>query len=257
MNKNICFFIIIAMITVLTACSNTTNTPSVSTQTENQEVVVIEQMPPPFKENTGGFLSRYYNKYNERFSTISGDLLDLVGEEKATAWINEFELYNRPRDEGNLYFFITEMEIPKEKIPETVYSLGDYMSESDIDVIYSGDIQKINETFISPYCILANGEIITPEWLYTHSKEEYATAGITSEQLKEKSEMYTLIQFTDEAKVAFGNKLSSFIGEEISLVDEADISPVTTPFSPENVKTTAPPSEEYLREHPVVTTHGT
>ena len=57
-----------------------------------------------------------------------------------------------------------------------------------VDALYSNDETRIKEAFVSPYAIFKNGEIYTPEWLDTHTLEEFNEVGITLEDIVNKIE---------------------------------------------------------------------
>ena len=58
------------------------------------------------------------------------------------------------------------------------------------EIVLSGDMNLINQTFASDATIYANGEIYTPDWINRHTAEDYINAGITKEELLEKVEMW-------------------------------------------------------------------
>ena len=90
-------------------------------------------------------------------------------------------------------------------------------TEEDIEVLLSGDITAITAHFASPYSIVIGDKIYSPYWVYCHTAEDYETAGITPEMLLEKVELYSHAGFGDEARVAFENKLSAYIGRPVDL----------------------------------------
>jgi len=73
------------------------------------------------------------------------------------------------------------------------------------------------EHFVSDYSIYHDGEIFTPMWLYYYDTDDYEEAGITPKMVEEKLDLYAEFQFTDEAAEAFEEKLSEFLGEDVSL----------------------------------------
>ena len=78
---------------------------------------------------------------------------------------------------------IKDFNIPKEKFP-----VNTWFSQEMVDALYSNDETRIKEAFVSPYAIFKNGEIYTPEWLDTHTLEEFNEVGITLEDIVNKIE---------------------------------------------------------------------
>ncbi|MDR2590028.1 MAG: hypothetical protein LBC71_03450 [Oscillospiraceae bacterium] len=92
-----------------------------------------------------------------------------------------------------------------------------YFTDEEIKIITSLDETAIMEYFVADFSIYHDGEIFTPMWLYYHDIGAYEEVGITPEMVEEKIELYAEFSFTDEADEAFSEKLSEFIGEEVSL----------------------------------------
>ena len=69
----------------------------------------------------------------------------------------------------------------------------------------------------SEYSIVVGECIYCPNWIYTHSAEEYNNVGITVEDIAAKSDLYADFGFTDEARTAFSNKLTNYTGMAINL----------------------------------------
>ena len=90
-------------------------------------------------------------------------------------------------------------------------------TEEDIEVLLSGDITAITAHFASPYSIVIGDKIYSPYWVYCHTAEEYEAEGITPEMLSEKIELYSHTGLGEEARAAFENKLSAYIGRDVDL----------------------------------------
>ena len=90
-------------------------------------------------------------------------------------------------------------------------------TEEDIEVLLSGDITAITAHFASPYSIVIGDKIYSPYWVYCHTAEEYEAEGITPEMLSEKIELYSHAGLGEEARAAFENKLSAYIGRDVDL----------------------------------------
>ena len=78
---------------------------------------------------------------------------------------------------------IAHFNIPKEKFP-----VGGLYTQEMVDALYSNDETKIKEAFVAPEAIYRNGKIYTPEWLDTHTLEEFKEVGITLEDIANKIE---------------------------------------------------------------------
>lgn len=227
------------------ATENTTNIivcftdPSEPTETTEMSIetspVVTEaeesEMPDPFgnkAEGTGGDENDgYYLPGNHILNSIPGSLLDLRDSSEVNKWLEKDKLSSRSevpssiKDYVNLYSFITEFNITREEAETALeYYLNtpeefEHITYEHLDVIFSGDIALITKTFANDLSIAVGDRIYTPEWLYTHSIEEYKAAGITAEDILSRVDSYRYILFTDEARQAFSEKLSAFTGERV------------------------------------------
>jgi|LSQX01.2.fsa_nt_gb hypothetical protein len=194
MMKKIAVLLFITMLFVLTACSETQQPVSYGPDEVTNYTLA----------DTGGDSnSWFYQKYNIESSTIDGEWFDSLDSKMVSEWVEQYE---KEKKAGNLdttypplVKFIKDCNIPQEtcrkimiKIKANEENQGIrpqiHLTEEEIQVIYSWDKKKINEAFVSEYCILANGEIYTPEWLLNHPVSEYKNKGITHEQLNEKVE---------------------------------------------------------------------
>ena len=200
----------------------------------------LYRLPP-----TGGDSnSWFYEKFNLKSSTISGEWFDELGE-TVSDWC---EKYDREKKSGRLdttypplVKFIKECNITKEtcvkvmeqmRINEEMTGLNPpiHLTEEEINVIYSGDIKQINKTFVSEYSIYANGKIFTPEWLVNHTAKDYRREGITYGQLKEKVDKYytRLLEGTeekDEFLSVFQNILQELSGKTDRIIKGGAFTP--------------------------------
>ncbi len=175
------------------------------------------QMPEPFlnMESTGGDeLRGYFIKYDAKFTSLDSNVLNLVDKEECEAWINNFTLGEREPSESNILNFVSEFNIPKEKLLEAIstqyYIEGATLTTEDVDIIYSNDMELINQTYISDYALYYNGGIYTPEWIYTNSLEKYEEEGIPAELVDEAMQKFKSFPFTEEALAAMDKKVDTY-----------------------------------------------
>lgn len=190
-----------------------------------------KKMPDPFgnkAEGTGGDENDgFYLPGNHILNNIPGSLLDLRDSNEVNKWLEKDKLSSRSeapssiKDYVNLYSFIIEFNITREEAETALeYYLNtpeefEHITYEHLDIIFSGDVELITKTFASDLSIVVGDRIYTPEWLYTHSIEEYRAAGITAEDILSRVDSYRYILFTDEARQAFSEKLSAYTGERV------------------------------------------
>lgn len=185
------------------------------------------EMPAPFVilEGTGGDqYANYYEPCNFILDNIPVELMNLRDSSEVTEWLEKDKLSSRQsvpssiKDYVNIYSFITDFNITKEETETALkYYLEDpsQLNYEDLDIIYSGDIELITKTYASEYSIVVGDKIYSPEWVYTHSAEDYKAVGITAEDILSRVDSYSRILFTDEARLAFSEKLSAYTGEQV------------------------------------------
>ena len=145
----------------------------------------------------------------------------------------------------NLFWYIINFDIPDEVIisainknnefgermradnesrRETPQYIVDYrayevsiFNDDEISALLSRDAERVNAVFANEHAIVIGDKAIPPAWLYLHTPEDYARVGITPEMVAEKLPLYAEFYFTDEADAAFSEKLSEFVGREVSL----------------------------------------
>lgn len=222
--------------TNIIGCFTDHNAPTETTEmhTETYPVVkdeAIEEeesaMPDPFgnkAEGTGGDENDgFYLPCNYILNGIPVELLRLRDSDEVNNWLEKDKFSSRSeaptsiKDYVNIYSFITEFNITREEAETALeYYLNDnYITYEHLDIIFSGDVELITKTFASDLSIAVGDRIYTPEWLYTHSIEEYRAAGITADDILSRVDSYRYILFTDEARQAFSEKLSAYTGEQV------------------------------------------
>lgn len=121
--------------------------------------------------------------YNWTYGSISGSLIDYVGEDLFSDWIdNDKEPYD-------LQTFIEYFGLTADELKE-VLNVGspDYAdinpSAEEIDILCSGDQAAINRTFASEYAAVSeSGSIYTILWLAEHSASDYQAEGISKAEI--------------------------------------------------------------------------
>lgn len=170
------------------------------------------QMPDPVENLDADYNDGFYFPGKAGLNGIATNLLNLRDEDEVNEWINSFPPVSEARtslDEYmNDYSFVMYFDVTEEeaKAALPVYS-------EHFDAIFSGNVKEL----ISEYTIAVGDNVYCPNWVYTHSAEDYQAAGITPEMLEEKAPLYAVLNLTDEARTAFAKKLSDYVGSEITL----------------------------------------
>lgn len=190
---------------------------------------IDEIMPDPFgigPDSGGDEHANFLQPCNWTLDSIPGELCRLRDRDEVNKWSyhhwdSKVEIPSSIKDYMNIYAFITDFGITKEEAEEALkYYLNSddpqiRITREEFDIIFSGDVELITKTFASEYSIVIGENIYSPEWVYFHSAEDYEAAGITPDMLAEKIEWYSKILFTDEARTAFSEKLSAYIGRTV------------------------------------------
>lgn len=87
-----------------------------------------------------------------------------------------------------------------------------YTTKCGIIILYQ--THKFNRNVIY---IAIGQSVYCPNWIYTHSTDDYAAAGITPDIVAEKASAYSNFNLTENACAALADKLSVFTGEAISI----------------------------------------
>lgn len=184
------------------------------------------EMPQPFEvgvdvggdENDG-----FYLPFNYIINGIPVELIMLRDKTEVDNWSNSFPSISYApsniSEYENIYSFITDFSITKDEAETAlVYYLdNNLISREQLNIIYSGDKELITKTFASEYSIVIGENIYCPNWIYTHNTDDYAVAGITSDVIAEKASAYSNFYLTEDACIAFADKLSAYTGETISI----------------------------------------
>ncbi len=82
-------------------------------------------------------------------------------------------------------------------------------SGADIEVLLSDDRERIAAYFASDLAIVVGENVFSPQWLYYHTIDDYATAGITPEAVQNILPLYEET-FTGEAAAMYANSWDVF-----------------------------------------------
>ena len=245
MEKRIKTIIAIAMALIamssLTACnsmeevtthlttSNIADNTQKSTEIKNTIDVNME-MPQPFEmgidaggeENDG-----FYLPFNSIINGIPVELIKLRDKAEVDNWINSFPSVSYApsniSEYANIYSFITDFSITKDEAETALnyYLDNNLISYEQLNLIYSGDKELITKTFASKYSIVIGESIYCPNWIYTHSIDDYSDAGITTDKIDMMASIYSDFTFTEEARKAFEGKLSLYSNKTINIKSKA------------------------------------
>ena len=169
----------------------------------------------------------FYQPCVPEMDSIPGFLTkEYATDEEWEAWTEKYENMQDCRkvtDYPTVYTFIKDFNVSDEDLTE-LYSEYDILSEQDMQVILTHDEAKIAEYFATDCAIVIGDCIYPPEWIYEHSAEDYADAGITPEMLEEKLDEYADLGLSESAAERLYGKLGDYIGHEISEPEEPCIS---------------------------------
>ncbi|MBR3628989.1 MAG: C39 family peptidase [Oscillospiraceae bacterium] len=186
-----------------------------------------ETMPAAFVSEP----NRAYSKpCRTVFESVPAPLLALVPEEDATRWMQFNDTMHAETPETlieytNIYSFIMSFGLSDEEVRTVMLKGIDeqtvFITETELDLILTASEKDILNYFATDYVIIIGEKFYTPQWLYEHTTEEYAAAGITPDMIAAKLGTYPDFPFTLEASVAFSEKLYSYVGSSAGLINWA------------------------------------
>lgn len=193
-------------------------TETVSEETESETAEA--EMPEPFEtECDDDSRDGFYLPFNSTLNNIPGELMKLRDSEEIDSWLNSFSSSEKTKlgDYQNLYSFITAFDITKDEAETALapYIDGGMMTSEQVDILFSGSEEAVTSGFASDYSVVVGENAYCPNWLYISTIDDYKAAGIDSEAVKAKAPLYSDFAFSEEARKAFSEKLSEFIGEEV------------------------------------------
>lgn len=199
----------------------------------------LDEAVPVYNMSEGGyidgdFLDDFYYPYQRKLFMFSQDLTKLCDSGDLNGWYQRYTLHIPAAElgkSGNLYAFISDFALTDEEVRKALEidrkmmkSVMDYeyytFSTEEIDVLLSGDEERITKEFASPYAIVLGKYAYSPLWLYTHTAEDYEAVDITREMVREKIAYYDGLSLPREAKSAFAAKINGFMGQELWEVEE-------------------------------------
>lgn len=184
------------------------------------EALPEAEMPEPFEtECDDDSRDGFYLPFNSTLNNIPIELMKLRDSDKVDSWLNSFSSSEKTKlgDYQNLYSFITAFDITKDEA-ETAFAPyidGGMMTSEQVDILFSGSEEAVTSGFASKYSVVVGEKAYCPNWLYISTIDDYKTAGIDAEAVKAKAPLYSDFAFSEEARKAFSEKLSEFIGEEV------------------------------------------
>ena len=178
------------------------------------------EMPEPFEtECDDDGRDGFYLPFNSTLNNIPGELMKIRDSEEIDSWLNSFSSSEKTKlgDYQNLYSFITAFDITKDEAETALapYIDGGMMTSEQVDILFSGSEEAVTSGFASEYSVVVGENAYCPNWLYISTIDDYKAAGIDSEAVKAKAPLYSDFAFSEEARKAFSEKLSEFIGEEV------------------------------------------
>ena len=184
------------------------------------EALPEAEMPEPFEtECDDDSRDGFYLPFNSTLNNIPIELMKLRDSDKVDSWLNSFSSSEKTKlgDYQNLYSFITAFDITKDEA-ETAFAPyidGGMMTSEQVDILFSGSEEAVTSGFASKYSVVVGENAYCPYWLYSNTIDDYTAAGIDAEAVKAKAPLYSDFAFSEEARKAFSEKLSEFIGEEV------------------------------------------
>lgn len=234
MKRNYLIVLLAIFMIFLVGCNN--NNAIVSDEEAKNPITepneTVYEMPKPFQSEGsdvgGDSKSMFYQPCELTLDGIPVELLRLVEQSDYDNWKSKHNIFEKApsslTEYRNIYSFIVEFDISDEDVLSAldVYLNSDdpriAIPEEDINVILSRDESAIVERFASEYSITVGEKIYSPQWVYEHSISDYKNSGITPEMIEGKLELYRNIGLSNEAALAFENKLTEFIGEKVNFL---------------------------------------
>jgi hypothetical protein len=229
-------------------------TTNQTTSTTEQNIPITQaisyesaNMPIPFKHMCGDENGKFFNRYNLKmwcFSMVedriiryishsSGLSVENVEDELIKKWEGLLGYYalitgSKLTEIASLYWYIVEYDIPDDVVIEAIRNNNEHFervggyenriySDEDIDALLTRDEAIITAQFAEDVAIVIEDRTFSPAWLYLHTAKDYEEVGITPEMVREKLPLWSEFELTEEADATFSEKLSEFMGEEISL----------------------------------------
>ena len=229
--KRINLFILgVFIVIIFSACNSNSTKESTASITEKSNSIneVEVTMPEPFPIIESGSydtsLDCYLIPCNSKMNGVSTELARLVSQDDLNKWSEGFggvhDIQTSLNDYVNLYSFMTYFNISNEEVTEFIYNqnkvsesvsdLESKFTDDEIKVICTRDEKRIMVQFASEFSVINNGTVYSPQWIYTHSIDDYKKERIPSELILEKALMYDKIPFTSDAREALDAKINAY-----------------------------------------------
>ena len=193
---------VIVLAALLTSCTQQKNpaTGGGETSTTTTEASPTTTMPETttttaFVVGVGGDDGFYSRRYSIFFS-IESTMITLVDREEYDAWYHTFDRPaaggTRNSNEYNVYTLIHEFSIPREEVERiceehtNMFPDDIYFTDEMVEVLYTGTELEVYRYFANPCAVMVGKDAFPPQWLATHTAEEYREVGITYEILNAK-----------------------------------------------------------------------
>lgn len=198
-----------------TTQSEVVSTPNDTQSPIDQTVPSAQDIPTEIGGGEGWWFQWVYEyKYVESFYNY---LTLMIDKEELNNWHQQFwtvnkETYTRVENVG-IIGAVDELGITKEQFIAAIQKKGViidgryyynnypssafppiddsglerywYLTQEEVDLIFSEDRELRDEKCRSRYTAFANGKIYTPYWICSHTAEDYIAAGLTKQQLIE------------------------------------------------------------------------
>ena len=220
---------------------------TIPTTTQN-DTFEDEPMPEPFEYSGGDENIRFYQRcvlklegFDSR-SFLDAEIFEYLGNDDFTQkWYESYDNSWWPNATSLMDFPNKFERIVANNIPDDVVIKGlseEYefyaegykkfenghinlaisaFSEEEIKILLTRDEATVLAHFATEEAIVIGDRVYSPEWVYYHTPDDYAKAGITSKMIEQRLDLYAKLRFTQEADTAFSRKLSWYIGEDVSL----------------------------------------
>lgn len=196
---------------------------SETTSAEHKEYIDIE-MPAPFENEGGDLNSDFYSTVDAKLGYIDMSFVNMVGVEEFESWLNSTSSSKSDLtavgEFADLYSFIKHFGISDDVVRENLLNMrngsADDFSDEEIDLLLSDNDEAVAQHFVSDTAIIKGSDIYSLKWVYYHSPEDYAAAGITATELKTALTMFDDLTLTDEAAQAIEMKINSYTSDPAS-----------------------------------------
>lgn len=136
----------------------------------------------------------YYDKYTSSYYKIGDYLIEYVGRENFNEWTLPYYYGIKNKYEAlpfNILLFIKHFNISKEELFDAfTREKNSFLTVEQIEALYTDDQNIIDSAFVNKCSIYHNGNIYTPDWLFTHGIEDYKKEGISLEKIKAKFDIW-------------------------------------------------------------------